>query len=75
MEIADLSALDPALVKPLPDSPIANVGLHPSSRTVMTADFLQIDHELSWDQMFGGFLPSDANPFRRERAKAAWGWD
>ncbi len=38
-----------------------------------TADPLAIDHEFSWDQMFGGFLPRDANPFRKEQSAAGSG--
>lgn len=31
-------------------------------------DILKIDHEYTWDQMFGRFLPPDANPFRKQQA-------
>ena len=31
----------------------------------MTKHLFGIDHEFSWDQMYRGVLPRDANPFRK----------
>lgn len=37
----------------------------------MSKDLFRIDHEFSWDQMYGGFLPRDSNPFRKARLAAS----
>ena len=34
----------------------------------MAKDVFGINHEFSWDQMYGGFLPRDANPFRKAQS-------
>ncbi len=36
----------------------------------MIKGLLEIDHEFTWDQMYGGVLPRDANPFRKARTTA-----